>query len=87
MTRIEVGAVVGAVCGVVTLAGAGAWAGFTHPDEMVRPGLQPGFRAAALGAFLFAAYYWWLAALLGMAIGGLVGLVGIIGRPRPGHPT
>jgi hypothetical protein len=83
MRRALVGACVGAVCGVLTLGGFGAWAGYAHGGEWVgRRGLPPGWEAAAVGAFVYGAYYWWLAGAVGGVIGGLAGLGSWLVRPR-----
>jgi hypothetical protein len=87
MRRTLVGAGIGAVCGVLALAGFGAWAGYTHGGEWVlRARLPPGWEAAATGAFVYTAYYWWLAGAVGGVIGGLAGLGSWLVRPRtPGQ--
>jgi hypothetical protein len=81
MLRTLIGTGVGMAIGILVLAGAGAWAGFTHSD-WVRPGLQPGWEAAAIGAFVYTAYFWWLAAAVGGGIGGLAALGSWLVRPR-----
>jgi hypothetical protein len=84
MRRMLIGAGIGAACGVLALAGFGAWAGSTHGGEWVlRPGLPPGWAAAGMGAFVYTAYYWWLAGTAGGVIGGLAGLGRWLVRPRP----
>jgi hypothetical protein len=84
MRRALIGACVGAVCGVVALAGFGAWAGSTHGGEWVaRRELPPGWQAAAMGAFVYTAYFWWLAGAVGGIIGGLAGLGSWLVRPKP----
>jgi hypothetical protein len=66
------------------VAGFGAWAGLAHGGEWVgRVGLPPGWTAAALGAFVYTAYYWWLAGAAGGFIGGVAGLGSWLVRPRP----
>jgi hypothetical protein len=83
MNRAMIGACVGAACGLVALAGFGAWGGYTHGGEWVgRRGLPAGWGAAAAGAFALTAYYWWLAGAVGGAIGGLAGLGSWLARPR-----
>ena len=83
MTRTVIGACIGAVCGALALAGLGAWAGFTHGGEWVgRVGLPPGWEAAAMGAFVYTAYYWWLAGAVGAVIGGLAALGSWLVRPQ-----
>jgi hypothetical protein len=54
----------------VALAGLGASYGYLEGWNQLPPG--PG--AAWTGAFVAAAYYWWLAFGLGAVIGGLAGL-------------
>jgi hypothetical protein len=84
MRRTLIGACVGAVCAVLALAALGAWAGFTHGGEWVgRAGMPPGWAAAATGAFVYTAYYGWLAGTVGGVIGGLAGLGSWLVRPRP----
>jgi len=84
MRRALIGAGVGAVCGVLALAGLGVWAGYTHGGEWVGPrGLQPGWEAAGTGAFVCTAYFWWLAGAVGGVIGGLAGLGSWLVLPRP----
>jgi hypothetical protein len=83
MRRTLVGVCVGAICGELALAGCGAWSGYTHGHEWVAgPALPPG-EAAARWAFVFVAYYWWLAGAVGGFIGGLAGLGSWLVRPRP----
>jgi len=83
MRRTLIGASVGAILGILALAGLGVWAGFTHGGEWVaRRGLPPGWEAAATGAFVFTAYYWWLTGALGGVIGGLAALGSWLVRPR-----
>jgi hypothetical protein len=86
MRRALIGTCVGVACGVLALAGFGAWAGYTHGGEMVGPpGRPPGWVAAGTGAFVYTVYYWWLAAAVGGVIGGLAGLGSWLARPR--HPV
>ena len=86
MRRALIGACVGVACGVLALAGFGAWAGYMHGGEWVGPpGRPPGWVAAGTGAFVYAAYYWWLAGAVGGVIGGLAGLGSWLARPR--HPV
>jgi hypothetical protein len=84
MRRALIGAIVGTACGVLALAVWGAWGGYTHGGEWVaRPAIPPGWEAAAMGAFVFTAYYWWLFGAVGAVIGGLAGLGSWVVRPRP----
>jgi hypothetical protein len=71
MRRAMIGAGVGAACGVLVLAMAGAWAGYTTG---VGGRLPPGWDAALTEAFVYTAYFWWLTATVGGVIGGLAGL-------------
>ena len=83
MRRTLIGAFVGWVCGVVALAGLGARAGYTHGGDWVaRAGLPPGWAAAGTEAFVFTAYYWWLAGTIGGIMGGAAGLGSWPVRPR-----
>jgi hypothetical protein len=82
MRRALVGVGVGAICGVLVLAGFGAWGGYNHAHEWVTgPAPQP-VAAAIKWAILAVAYFWWLAALIGGVIGGLAGLGSWLVRPR-----
>jgi hypothetical protein len=84
MRRALLGTCIGAVCGVLTLAGIGAQAGFTYGGLWVfGRKLPPGWGAAGLGAFVYTAYYWWLAGIIGAIFGGLTGLGSWSVRPRP----
>lgn len=82
MRRTAIGAAVGAVCGVLTLAIGGAWGGYWHGNEWAAGPAPTGGRAAVHWAFVFTAYYWWLAAAVGGFIGGLAGLGSWAARPR-----
>ena len=84
MRRALLGTCIGAVCGVLTLAGIGAQAGFTYGGLWVFGGhLPPGWGAAGLSAFVYTAYDWWLAGIIGAIFGGLTGLGSWLVRPRP----
>jgi len=84
MVRALIGACIGAVAGVLVLAGFGFWAGYTEGGEAsARPALPPGWEAALTAAFVYAAYFWWFAATVGGLIGGLAGLGSWLVRPRP----
>lgn len=77
MIRALIGACVGGFCGVVALAALGAALGY-HEGWNQQP---PGPSAAWTGAFVAAAYYWWLAFGLGAVIGGAAGLgSALVGR-------
>ena len=82
MRRAALGAAIGAAIGILALAAAGAWAGYTDSAGLGRPGVTPGPRAAAIGAFVFTAYYWWLAGAVGGLIGGLAAFGSWLVRPR-----
>src|SRR5260370_17896415 len=74
---------IGAVCGVLALAAAGAVAGYTYGGEAVGPPARPpGPSAAWIGAFVYTAYFWWLAGAVGGVIGGLAGLGSWLVWPR-----
>jgi hypothetical protein len=83
MKRTLVGVCVGGVCGVLALAGFGAWGGYTHGHEWVAGPAPPPEEAALRWAFVFVAYYWWFAVVVGGVIGGLAGLGSWLVRPRP----
>jgi hypothetical protein len=84
MRRALLGTCSGAVCGVLTLAGFGAQAGFTHGGLWVfGRQLPPGWGAAGMGAFVYTAYCWWPAGIIGAIIGGLAGLGSWLVRTRP----
>jgi hypothetical protein len=84
MLRTVIGAYVGALCGVLALAAAGAVAGYTEGGEAAaRHGIEPGLYAALLAAFVWTAYFWWLAATVGAVIGGLAAFGSWLVRPRP----
>jgi hypothetical protein len=70
MIRAVIGACVGGCCGVVALAALGGVYGYLDGWNRIPPGLD----AAWTGAFVAAAYFWWLAFALGAVIGGLAGL-------------
>ena len=80
MRRTLIGAGVGMACGLLALAGVGAWGGSTFGSGSRFP---PGWEASVMGAFLYVAYFWWLAGTVGVSIGGLAGLVSWLVRPRP----
>jgi hypothetical protein len=73
MRRAAVMSCVGAVVGLLTLAGFGAWFGYAHCDEFVLapPGLP--LQSAARWADTFVHAHWWLAAGIGGIMGGLGG--------------
>jgi len=79
MNRTMIGAGIGTVCGVLLLAGLGAWQGYT--DGIGRR-LPPGWEAAVTDAFVYTAYFWWLAVGVGGFIGGCAGLGSWLVRPR-----
>jgi len=82
MHRAAIGAGIGAAVGVMALAAAGAVAGYTQGGEaFARIHIPPGVYAACLGAFVYTAYFWWLAATTGAIIGGLAGLGSWLVRP------
>jgi hypothetical protein len=67
----------------MALAGFGAWGGFMYGGEWSgRIGIPPGWHAAAMGAFVVTAYYWWLAGAVGGFIGGAAGFGSWLVRPR-----
>ena len=80
MQRTLIGAGVGMVCGELALAGLGAWMGYALGSGARFP---PGWEAAGMGAFLYAAYFWWLAIPVGGIIGGLAGGGSWLVRPKP----
>jgi hypothetical protein len=83
LRRTLIGAGAGAVCGVLALAGFGSWDGYWHGAEWAAgPTPSTGWRAALHFAFVFTAYYWWLAAAVGGFIGGMAGLGSWAVRPR-----
>lgn len=73
MARTGIGVAAGALLGIVALALYGAVDGFSH-GIVTRPSLTPGPYTACLNAFIFVAYFWWLAGGVGAWIGGLIGL-------------
>jgi hypothetical protein len=83
MRRAIVGACIGAVCGVLVLAGFGAWGGYMHGAEWVAAPAPPPAESAVRWAFVFTAYYWWLAGAFGGMIGGLAGLGSWLLRAKP----
>ena len=84
MKRIAIGAGVGAAFGVLALAATGAVAGYTQGGEaFARISIPPGVYAACLGAFVYTAYFWWLAGTIGAIIGGLAVLGSWLVRPVP----
>ena len=87
MRRVLIAAAIGVACGVLGLAGLGAWAGYAHGGEWVAGPAPPPEQSAVTWAFVFTAYYWWLAAALGGAIGGLAGLGSALVRPKPPAKT
>lgn len=82
MRRTMVGFCVGAVSGLLALAAGGAWGGYTHGHEWVASPAPPPAVAALRFAFVFVAYYWWLAVAVGGLVGGLAGLGSWLVRPR-----
>jgi hypothetical protein len=83
MRRTLIGACVGAVCGVLALAAAGAVAGYTQGGEAAaRISVPPGPYAAVLAACVWTAYFWWLAGPVGAIIGGTAALGSWLVRPR-----
>jgi transposase len=62
MRRTLIGAGIGAVVGLLALAGFGAWAGYAHGSEWVAGPAPPPEQSAVTWAFIFTAYYWWLMA-------------------------
>jgi hypothetical protein len=79
MKRTLIGAGVGMFFGILTLAGLGSWAGYTHG---VGTRLPPGWAAAGTEAFVYSAYFWWLSGTIGGVIGGLAGMGSWVVRPR-----
>ena len=73
MRRTLIGAGMGAVCGVLALAAAGAWGGYTRGAEWAAAPAPPPAAAAVTWALRFTASYGWLAGAVGGAIGGLAG--------------
>jgi hypothetical protein len=82
MRRTLIGACVGAICGILALTVAGAWGGYNHADEWNAAPAPPPAKAAIWTAFVFVAYYWWLAAGVGGFIGGLAAFGSWLVRPR-----
>jgi ABC-type antimicrobial peptide transport system permease subunit len=83
MRRALIGAGIGAVVGLLALAAFGAWAGYAHGREWVAGPAPPPEQSAFTWAFIFTAYYWWLAGAVGGLIGGLAGLGSSLVRPKP----
>jgi hypothetical protein len=82
MKRTAIGAGIGAAVGVLALAAVGAVAGYTQGGEaFARISVPPGVYAACLGAFVYTAYFWWLAGTVGAIIGGLAGFGSWLVRP------
>jgi hypothetical protein len=84
MRRVLVGFCVGAVTGVLTLAGFGAWFGYVHGNELSAPGVRTPLRAAAYWADEFVADHWWIAGGIGGVMSGAAGLGVWLARDR--HP-
>jgi hypothetical protein len=82
MHRALIGACIGVAFGMIALAGFGVWWGFTHGVESRQPNLPPGWEAAWTSAFVFTAYFWWLAGGIGAVIGGLAGFGSWVVRSR-----
>ena len=83
MTRIILGAFIGSMCGVCLLGGWGARDGFVHGWIWTgRSGIPPSAHAAAVSAFVYVAYFWWLAAGVGTIIGAVAGFGSWLVRPR-----
>jgi hypothetical protein len=75
MTRVLIGAAVGALLGIFALAIWGLVEGYCHGGAMAsRNPVPPGLHAALLVALVAVAYFWWLAAAVGAWVGGLIGL-------------
>jgi hypothetical protein len=87
MNRAFIGFGVGSVCGVLVLAGLGAWNGYYHGHEWVSAPSGPPMEDAAKWAFIYVAYFWWLAGGVGGIIGGLAGLGSSFVQPRPAVRT
>jgi hypothetical protein len=83
MKRSLIGASIGAIIGMLALAATGAIAGYVYGGEAVGPPSRPpGLAAALVGAFVYSAYFWWLAGAIGAFIGGVAGLGSWLVRPR-----
>jgi hypothetical protein len=72
MTRVFIWACIGWLLGVLALGVCGAWYGYAN--GLVEGRLPPGPQAAWREAFVFTAYFWWLAGGVGAVFGGLTGL-------------
>jgi hypothetical protein len=69
MNRTMIGTAIGMGVGLFLLAAAGAK--FGYEEGIVTSKTPPGIQAALWWAFAYLAYFWWLAAAIGGAIGGL----------------
>jgi ABC-type antimicrobial peptide transport system permease subunit len=88
MNRTLIGYFLGAGYGLLLLAALGVVAGLTEGGAAVaRPHIEPGPYAALLGAFVYTAYFGWLAGLVGGLIGALAGLGSWLVRPRASGPA
>jgi hypothetical protein len=87
MKRVLVGVCVGWVCGVLSLAGFGAWEGYTWVHEWFAGPASTPEEDAVKWAFVFIARGWWLGGSVGGVIGGLAGLGSWLVRPRPAIKT
>jgi hypothetical protein len=81
MIRAVIGAGIGFAVGVILIAAWGACDGYTEGIP-TRRDLSPGAEAAALNAFIYTAYFWWLGGIPGSLIGGLAGLGSWAVAPR-----
>jgi hypothetical protein len=81
MVRTVIGAAVGAVVGMLILAGCGAWYGYENGVETAR--VPPGWDAAARSALIWCVFLFWLAIPAGAVLGGAVGLSSWLLRPTP----
>jgi len=82
MKRTMIGFCLGASCGILLLAGLGAWAGYTHGTGWTGHPALPQSEAAFIWALGYTAYFWWLAVGVGGIIGGLAGLGSWLVRPQ-----
>ena len=80
MARTATWAGIGWACGMLLLAGFGFWSGFTQGEPSSR--LPPGPNAALTSAFVFVAYFWWVAGPIGAIFGGATGCGSWLVRPR-----